>query len=266
MNQHFFILELAHAHDGQIKRIQVSYKAIGYVFLSLAALSVLVFAGCGSYLRMTWKVSNYEQLRADFEHLRTRYQDLQRVSGQRSEQMVSLESLASEVTVVYGLNSPAKGRAFGTIEDGEALTPNMKESLAEYNFLTTASYSGIYHQYAHAWQANARPSLWPVEGIVRSAFGTRSDPFSGEGAFHTGIDVAASRGNTSACDCGRSGFDGRLGRRLRKVTDCRPWEWTRDLLCAPLRFPCGAGAGSDARTGDCLVGRHRKIDRAARAL
>jgi murein DD-endopeptidase MepM/ murein hydrolase activator NlpD len=196
MNQQFFVLELAHAADGQVKRIRVTYKAIGYVLCTLIAVAVLVLAGCSSYLRMAWKVANYEALRQDFNHLRTRYQELQRVSHQHTEQLASLETLATEVSVAYGLNQQVKPE--GPV-DNDPLTPNMKESIEEYNFLRTATYGGIYHQYAHQWQRNLRPSLWPVEGLIRSAFGTRSDPFSGEGAFHTGIDLAAAKGTPVHC-------------------------------------------------------------------
>ena len=37
------------------------------------------------------------------------------------------------------------------------------------------------------------PSLWPVIGPIRSSFGQREDPISGngEGEFHTGIDISA---------------------------------------------------------------------------
>jgi murein DD-endopeptidase MepM/ murein hydrolase activator NlpD len=38
------------------------------------------------------------------------------------------------------------------------------------------------------------PSLWPIDGQLRSHFGHRSDPFSGEGAFHTGVDIQAATG------------------------------------------------------------------------
>src|SRR5579863_5487905 len=108
MNQQFFVLELAHAVDGHVRRIRISYRAIGYVLLSLIALLALILAGCSSYVRMAWKVANYEALRADFNHLRTRYQELQRVSHQHTEQLASLENLASEVSVAYGLNQQMK--------------------------------------------------------------------------------------------------------------------------------------------------------------
>jgi murein DD-endopeptidase MepM/ murein hydrolase activator NlpD len=43
-------------------------------------------------------------------------------------------------------------------------------------------------------RANATPNLWPVEGQITGSFGERIDPFNGEGAFHTGVDIAAGYG------------------------------------------------------------------------
>jgi murein DD-endopeptidase MepM/ murein hydrolase activator NlpD len=39
------------------------------------------------------------------------------------------------------------------------------------------------------------PSLWPVIGHLTGTFGERMDPFSGEGAFHTGVDIATQYGD-----------------------------------------------------------------------
>jgi len=46
-------------------------------------------------------------------------------------------------------------------------------------------------------------SIWPMEGRVTSGFGRRIDPFSGEGAFHYGVDIDAETG-----DAVRSTADG----------------------------------------------------------
>jgi murein DD-endopeptidase MepM/ murein hydrolase activator NlpD len=167
---------------------------LAYALGSFMALGIVILAGCSSYLRMTWKVSRYDELHTNFEHLRTRYKELQSVSRQHTEQMVSLETLANEVSVAYGFNKRANAGRLEPDLDNPTLTPNLRESIEEYNFLKTASYGGIYHQYAHQWQIHARPSLWPVEGTIGSAFGARTDPLSGEGAFHTGIDVSTPRG------------------------------------------------------------------------
>src|ERR1700755_597529 len=38
------------------------------------------------------------------------------------------------------------------------------------------------------------PAIWPVLGHITDSFGERLDPFSGEGAFHTGVDGASDYG------------------------------------------------------------------------
>src|SRR5207302_5790342 len=40
-------------------------------------------------------------------------------------------------------------------------------------------------------RANSAPNLWPVQGIVTGSFGERIDPFNGEGAFHSGVDISS---------------------------------------------------------------------------
>lgn len=39
------------------------------------------------------------------------------------------------------------------------------------------------------------PTLWPVLGQITGHFGERLDPFSGEGAFHSGLDIASHYGD-----------------------------------------------------------------------
>jgi murein DD-endopeptidase MepM/ murein hydrolase activator NlpD len=39
------------------------------------------------------------------------------------------------------------------------------------------------------------PSIWPVLGHITDGFGERLDPFSGEGAFHAGVDIASHYGD-----------------------------------------------------------------------
>jgi len=44
-------------------------------------------------------------------------------------------------------------------------------------------------------KANSAPNLWPVQGQVTGSFGERIDPFNGEGAFHSGVDISSAYGN-----------------------------------------------------------------------
>jgi murein DD-endopeptidase MepM/ murein hydrolase activator NlpD len=192
MNQQCFVLEFAHSIDGRIKRIHVSYRPIVYLLASLLILAGCGFAGVSSYLRMSRQVSQLHQLRTDFDHLQRRYHELQQISGLHTQQIASLEALASEVSVAYGISGPPTSPSPDILQAGEPL--GVKESMKEYNFLKAASYSGIFHRYAFAWQRRSVPSLWPVNGVLRSSFGGRSDPFSGEGTFHTGVDLEAAPG------------------------------------------------------------------------
>ena len=42
--------------------------------------------------------------------------------------------------------------------------------------------------------AAATPSIWPTRGWLSDGFGQRRDPFTGEAAYHTGLDISADRG------------------------------------------------------------------------
>jgi murein DD-endopeptidase MepM/ murein hydrolase activator NlpD len=194
VNQPYFILEFAHSIHGHFKRIQVTHRFLKGLVCSVAILGLFVVALFSTCLWMGWKVSKYEKMRADLDHLRSRYQDLQRVSSQRGEQMKSLETLAEEVSAAYGLKPHESAASEGEALDSDTLDTSAKESIEQFNFLKSADYSALYHKYAYQWQAHSQPSAWPLTGILRSSFGERADPFSGEGAFHTGIDLSAVTG------------------------------------------------------------------------
>jgi murein DD-endopeptidase MepM/ murein hydrolase activator NlpD len=192
MKQHYFVVVLAHSLHGRLRRIHIPHHSL-YVVLALALFGGFsLFGMVSSYLRMTWKVSNYNSLRTEVDTLRNRYQALQREDDQKKEQLASFQMLASEMTMALGLRRKLEGT--DDISDEGPLIPNFKESIEEYNFLKSASLSRISRNYARTWQKNIVPSMWPVNGRLLSRFGDRQDPFSGEGAFHTGVDISAITG------------------------------------------------------------------------
>jgi murein DD-endopeptidase MepM/ murein hydrolase activator NlpD len=191
-HQPYFVVVLAHSLHGRLRRIHIPHKAI-YAALILSLVGCLSFFGIlSSYLRMSWKVSHYNSLRQEVEALRVKYQELQKVTNQKNEQLATLENFASEVSVAYGLKRRPEGSS--NVASGVPLTPSFRESLTEYNFLQSASISVLRRNYPKQWQTHVRPSLWPVEGRLMSPYGGRTDPFSGEGAIHTGVDLAAPMG------------------------------------------------------------------------
>jgi len=192
-HQPYFVVVLAHSLHGRLRRIHVPHKAVYAAFLFALVGCLFVLGFLSSYLRMTMKVAHYNTLRQEVDSLRAKYQELQRVTNQKTEQLATLETLANEVSVAYGYKRTPETSP--DISNRQTLAPTFHESLQDYNFLQTASISKLYHNYAKQWQTHVRPSLWPVEGRVLSSFGDRTDPFSGEEAVHTGIDLSAPMGS-----------------------------------------------------------------------
>ncbi|MFN7994054.1 MAG: peptidoglycan DD-metalloendopeptidase family protein [Bryobacteraceae bacterium] len=190
MQQDYFIVVLAHSLRGKLRRIRVPLTVV-YAVMALALLGCFsIFGFISSYARMAWKVANYNALRNEVEALRTRYQRLQKVVNQTNQQMASLELFASEVSIAYGIKQKLEGPP-GIASEGR-LVPTFPESVAEYGSLR--NYRGVESSFSRRWHTNVQPSIWPVEGRLMGAFGTRTDPFSGEGAMHTGVDISAPTG------------------------------------------------------------------------
>lgn len=190
MKQQYFILVLAHSLHGRLRRIHIPHQFI-YVILALTLVgSFSIFGFVSSYARMAWKVANYNSLRHEAEDLRTRYRNLQKVVDQTNEQLASLEQLASEVSVAYGIKQKLEGP--NDIRAEGKLVPTFNETVEEYNYLRSSNFSRA--MFARRWHVNTRPSIWPVDGPLMSSYGERTDPVSGEGGYHTGVDIAAAVG------------------------------------------------------------------------
>ncbi len=194
MKQHYFIVVLAHSFHGRLRRLHVPHHAI-YGVLLLALFGLVSAVGIvSSYARMAWKVANYNSLQVQFDSLRQRYQSLQSTASQTNEQLATLQLFAIEVSLAFGVKRSLDGPADISMEG--PLLPSYRETLNQYNFLKASTFSSGFRKYHRPWQVNVRPSLWPVYGRLLSSYGKRSDPFSGEGAFHSGVDITASLGSS----------------------------------------------------------------------
>jgi len=141
---------------------------------------------------MAWKVANYNALRREADGLRSRYQSLEKLVSQKNDQLASLQLYAKEVTIAYGIKQKLEGPA-DIMAEGK-LVPSYAESIEDYDYLRKASMISLSSKSSRRGQLS-RPSLWPVEGrLILSSYGQRLDPFSGEGAFHKGVDISAPSG------------------------------------------------------------------------
>ena len=177
----------------------------GYVLHLVALLAVVggvtVLAAAGSYTRMLWKVGNYNALRRQQDTLKHNYEKLQSSVKDTNERMTSLQSLATEVAMTYGFMR-FRQSPFGVDETSVPPASGFDQSVAQFNFLQSnvrqAELPLGNLQLLPAQgiaDLTSTPTLWPVIGHLTGTFGERMDPFSGEGAFHTGVDISSQYGD-----------------------------------------------------------------------
>lgn len=201
MRKRFYILFVARGEDGQLRKIPIPIHYL-YVFVAAAAIGVLSLTGiASSYMRMLLKVSQYNELRTEKDQLKTRYSRLEQVATERDIQVASLGSLASEVSSLYGLKpEPILTNSTQTLQDAQVVSSLDQLYALKTTALSGAASTGIFlgltrNVTTADWmRANSAPNLWPVEGPITGSFGERIDPFNGEGAFHSGVDISASYG------------------------------------------------------------------------
>jgi murein DD-endopeptidase MepM/ murein hydrolase activator NlpD len=217
LRKRYYILFVARDEDGRVRKIPLPLH-YAYGFVAAALVGAFTIVGlAGSYTRMLLKTESYNQVRQDRENLRKDYKQMAQIAHDRDVQVASLGALANEVASLYGLKQnrlgPAKAAAAPAAAAPTpatlALSDNVNQqqvklSIDQFYALRAQALSGRVSRaleggltpgYSGDWaQLADAPSMWPVEGRVGSSFGEREDPFNGEGAFHSGIDIEAPYG------------------------------------------------------------------------
>ncbi|HZD33191.1 MAG TPA: M23 family metallopeptidase [Candidatus Angelobacter sp.] len=157
----------------------------------------------GSYARMLWKVASFNQLRTEKTALQTKYSQLEQVSHEKDVEVASLGSIANEVSVIYGLKQNPKFLADSDKPMNSAQVADAIDGLyaLRSSALSGAATAGLglgmtrKASLADWVAATTAPTVWPVMGPITGPFGARTDPFNGEGAFHSGVDISCHYGS-----------------------------------------------------------------------
>jgi murein DD-endopeptidase MepM/ murein hydrolase activator NlpD len=220
LRKRYYIIFVARQEDGELRKIPIPLHYV-YVFVAAAVIGLFTVTGmAGSYSRMLMKTARFNQVRTERETLRHDYLQMEQVAHEKDVQAASLGSLASEVSALYGLRQghlgktlvakkPAQGGPKGDSSNDQVYAQSYTESLDQFLALRSTAMSGEVNQGTEMARNFSNrfptgfgivdvayaPSIWPVQGIVTSSFGARLDPFNGEGAFHSGIDIATFKGD-----------------------------------------------------------------------
>jgi murein DD-endopeptidase MepM/ murein hydrolase activator NlpD len=194
----FFIASNA---SGGMRRVSVPVHILHVLALLAIVGGITIAAGIGSYSRMLWKAANYNSLRREQESLKQQYVDLQTQVKDTNQRLNSLQSLAGEVAMAYGITR-FRQTPFGLTDTVGLSDAAFQQSVDEFGYLaknaTAVAMSSGGMRILPATELSALgivPTLWPVVGEITGHFGERLDPFSGEGAFHAGLDIASHYGD-----------------------------------------------------------------------
>jgi murein DD-endopeptidase MepM/ murein hydrolase activator NlpD len=201
MRKRFYIVFVARDNEGQLRKIPIPLPYL-YVFLVGAVIGMLTITGmAGSYTRMLWKATKYNELRAEKDQIRKNYTQLEKADKEKDVQVASLGSLAGEVSTLYGLKQNTKFLNPSADEDAVPAQASIERLYAlRSTALSGTAMAGLQSGDGRTasltdWaRAASAPSVWPVQGRIGSPFGARIDPFNGEGAFHSGLDISAPYG------------------------------------------------------------------------
>jgi len=203
---------LADRSNGLVRRFTISLRPVLSVCLSLAVLPILM--GLGAKWKAEWDI---EQLRTANAALEIENASYRTATGELTSQIQSLEGVVDDLGARATLD-PAAARAMQKLpaavrqraSGGPVAATSMLSSVLSTSFTSPEDTFGVLRDLLQGLEsrlnfvrhdverraelANATPSIWPTHGGLTGFFGGRSDPFTGEPAYHQGIDISTEKG------------------------------------------------------------------------
>jgi murein DD-endopeptidase MepM/ murein hydrolase activator NlpD len=206
------IIFVPHAR-ARFRKLTISTRFLGLSAAALAALLVAAVAFGWAFFASSRTDRRYSMAMEENQRLRSTTTALhQRIDG-IARQLSEFEARTRRLAIIAGLTDsvgggvggPGTGTAEGSLgQQGERLATRLgqlEEQFSRRSALIAAT-----------------PTVWPVHGALNSGFGLRSDPFTGQPAFHEGVDISTSRSEPVLATADgivlRSGWAGDYGKAI----------------------------------------------------
>jgi murein DD-endopeptidase MepM/ murein hydrolase activator NlpD len=209
-----YTIVVADRSSGLVRRGTLSLRPFVSAVAFILMLPVLVGLGARWSAR-----SEIEHLRSTNAALEIENGSYRVATGELTTQIQSLESVINDLGQRAHLD-PAQARAMqrlpafvksratgGNVQQNAAVSEIAKAALStpEDTFgVLKDLLKGLESRLSFVRRdveqrealSGATPSIWPTHGWLTGTFGGRSDPFSGEPAFHQGLDISTDKGQT----------------------------------------------------------------------
>ena len=213
LERHYTVI-LADRANGLVRRFTLSLRPVLVTLGVLAVLPILV--GLGAKWSARYEIAQLRQSNSDLQIENSSYRT---ATGELTAQIQSLEGVIDDLGARANLD-PSAARAMAklpaAVRQRASGGPISTDPLSSASSIFSSSINspedtfGALRDLLQGLEsrlnfvrrdverreqlANATPSIWPTRGGITGFFGGRSDPFSGEPEYHTGIDVAAAKG------------------------------------------------------------------------
>jgi murein DD-endopeptidase MepM/ murein hydrolase activator NlpD len=207
-----YTVVIADRSSGVMRHLTINLRSTVLGCLAVLALPILMGLGAKWSAR-----AEMDRLRAANNALQVENGSYRAATGELTTQIQSLEAVINDLgarsqldptqaRAMQKLPAVVKARAAG----GTSASNSAIAEIAAAAMATPENTFGVLRDLLRGLEsrllyvrrdverqealASATPSIWPAHGWLTGTFGGRSDPFSGEPAFHQGLDISTDKG------------------------------------------------------------------------
>ena len=209
MKGKFYTVMIIPHTRARFSKIKVSATFV--LILSLIALAAIVSTGLlPVYVQVSkTRAAEIRSLKQENRDLRAASQEVDKSLTSLRDQVALFETKATKFAMMAGVQDLPSSRPVGGVREmpspsnglpasGSVASHRLREeleTLQDRSGVLTESY-GLLERVLHdqSLLLAATPSIAPVHGMVAYGFQWRRDPFTGQRAFHSGLDIVANQG------------------------------------------------------------------------
>ncbi len=213
MKKYNTIIFVPHAR-ARFRQLRISTRALGLAAAGAGLLLVAAVAFAWAFFATSRQDRLYRFAMAENERLRASTAALHKKLDGVSKQLSDFEARTRRLAIVAGLSEAVRSGL-----GGPAPAPGAPADLAGQSALLASRLSLLETQFSSRRERiSETPTVWPVHGAVNSGFGVRADPFTGQPAFHEGLDISTPRSEPVLATADgvivRSGWAGEYGKAI----------------------------------------------------